>query len=49
MLGLVSKGIPWEVVMSADHVTREGFLIALGRAEGFDFDWEKMEWLKPKV
>ena len=49
MLGLVSKGLPWEVVINTRHDERLAFAIAIGIFEGGEFDWAKMEWLPPKT
>jgi hypothetical protein len=46
--GLVSQGVPYETVLAMSPARRMAWLIALGEARGGNFNWQRMEWERPK-
>jgi hypothetical protein len=47
ILGLASRGVPWDVVVDLDHTTRMAWNIIVGEiTTGMKWDFTMMDWQK---
>lgn len=43
---LIRNGVPFDVAHSLGSAERLAYIVAFGEAEGGEFDWSQMRWVK---